>query len=47
MIYNLKNKIKEISNKKSDINEHIVTMIKYGSKCEHITEMGVRGIVST
>lgn len=47
MIYNLENKIKEISNKKSDINEHIFTMIKYGKKCEHITEMGVRGIVST
>jgi len=31
----------------SDINEHIPTLIKYGSECEHITEMGVRWITST
>jgi hypothetical protein len=31
----------------SDINEHIPTFIKYGTECEHITEMGVRAITST
>jgi hypothetical protein len=31
----------------SDINEHIPTLIKYGSECRHITEMGVRWITST
>jgi len=31
----------------SDINEHIPTLIKYGSECETITEMGVRWITST
>lgn len=30
-----------------DINEHIPTLIKYGSECNHITEMGVRWITST
>jgi hypothetical protein len=30
-----------------DINEHIPTLIKYGSECETITEMGVRWITST
>ncbi len=30
-----------------DINEHISTLIKYGSECNHITEMGVRWITST
>jgi hypothetical protein len=31
----------------SDINEHIPTLIKYGSECDSITEMGVRWITST
>ena len=31
----------------SDINEHIPTLIQYGSECDHITEMGVRAITST
>ena len=31
----------------SDINEHLPTLAKYASECEHITEMGVRYIVST
>lgn len=30
-----------------DINEHIPTLIKYGSECDTITEMGVRWITST
>jgi hypothetical protein len=31
----------------SDINEHIPTLIRYSKNCQHITEMGVRGIIST
>lgn len=31
----------------SDINEHLPTLRRYASLCEHITEFGVRGIVST
>jgi len=31
----------------SDINEHLPTLKKYGSECKHITEMGVRSVVST
>ena len=47
MIINLDNYIPAIANNPSDINEHIPTIIKYGQKCNHITEMGVRGIIST
>tara|TARA_R110000796_G_scaffold187164_3_gene304076 strand:+ start:1030 stop:1614 length:585 start_codon:yes stop_codon:yes gene_type:complete len=47
MIINLDNYIPAIANHPSDINEHIPTIIKYGQKCNHITEMGVRGIIST
>lgn len=32
---------------KSDINEHLPTIKKYATECEHITEMGVRWVVST
>jgi len=31
----------------SDIHEHLPVLKKYASECDHITEMGVRGIVST
>ena len=31
----------------SDINEHLPTLKVYAEQCEHVTEMGVRGIVST
>ena len=31
----------------SDINEHLPTLKKYASKCDHVTEMGVRSVVST
>ena len=30
-----------------DINEHIPTLKIYGEKCKHITEFGVRSIIST
>jgi hypothetical protein len=47
MIYDLEIKVNEAYSIPSDINEHIPTLIKYGEECNHITEMGVRGICST
>jgi hypothetical protein len=37
----------ELCNRPSDINEHLPTLKKYADECEHITEMGVRWVVST
>lgn len=34
-------------NKPSDINEHLEALKNYASECDHITEMGVRNVVST
>lgn len=31
----------------SDINEHLPTLEKYTTECDHVTEMGVRWVVST
>jgi hypothetical protein len=31
----------------SDINEHLPTLKKYAEQCDHITEFGVRAVVST
>ena len=31
----------------SDINQHMPTLKKYAEECDHITEMGVRWVVST
>ena len=31
----------------SDIYEHLPTLARYGSECSHITECGVRGVVSS
>lgn len=36
-----------LCNTPSDINEHLPTLKKYAQECEHITEMGVRWVVST
>ena len=47
MVHNLEQKVNEVYKNRSDINEHIPTLVKYGSECNHITEMGVRGIIST
>lgn len=44
---NLEEKIQHLTIHHSDINEHIPTIVRYGKECKHITEMGVRGIVST
>jgi len=37
----------ELVKTKSDINEHLATLLEYASKCEHITELGSRWMVST
>jgi hypothetical protein len=47
MIYDLETKVNEMYFTPSDINEHIPTLLKYGSECDSITEMGVRAICST
>ena len=47
MIQDLENLVNKLFQTPSDINEHFPSIIKYGSECDHITEMGVRGIVST
>lgn len=31
----------------SDINEHLPTLKRYAEECDHVTEMGVRWVVST
>lgn len=43
----LNQKINQLYQTPSDINEHIPTILKYGQECNHITEMGVRWVVST
>ena len=43
----LEQKVNEIYTTPSDINEHVPTLLTYGQECDHITEMGVRWIVST
>lgn len=43
----LENLVNKLVNTSTDINEHVHTLIKYASQCDHITEMGVRGIFST
>ena len=47
MIIELNNQVKVLTETPSDINEHFPAILKYGSECNHITEMGVRGINST
>lgn len=43
----LESKYAELCRTHSDINEHLPTLRKYASDCKHVTEMGVRWIVST
>ena len=43
----IENTYNELVNKSSDINEHLPTLRRYAEECEHITEMGVRWVVST
>lgn len=47
MIQNLEHLINQLHQTPSDINEHFPAILKYGGECEHITEMGVRWVVST
>lgn len=44
---NLEDLYANASKRASDINEHMETLVKYGSECKHITEMGVRAISTT
>jgi len=45
----LNKKLQNIYNqtKSADIREHLYTLKNYAEKSRHITEMGVRGVVST
>jgi hypothetical protein len=47
MIIDLETQVNILYNTPSDINEHFPTILEYGQQCDHITEMGVRGIIST
>jgi hypothetical protein len=43
----LESKYKYMCQKQSDINEHLPTLYRYATECEHITECGVRTVVSS
>lgn len=43
----LDEKFIQMVNTPSDINEHLSILKKYAEECDHVTEMGVRWIVST
>jgi hypothetical protein len=43
----IREKFEQAKNTPSDINEHMETLLKYGQQCNHITEFGVRNVVST
>lgn len=47
MTKRLQEKYKQLCEAPSDINEHLPTLCRYAEQSEHITEMGVRTIVST
>lgn len=47
MSENLEQIYNRFCNTPSDINEHLPILKQYASDCEHVTEMGVRYIVST
>jgi cephalosporin hydroxylase len=42
----MEEKYKELCNTPSDINQHLPKLREYADRCDHITEMGVRGCVS-
>jgi len=44
---NIEKEYLELWNTISDINEHLPVLRKYAAECDHVTEMGVRGVVST
>jgi hypothetical protein len=43
----LKVRYKDAKNIGSDINEHIETFFEYSKQCSHITELGIRSVVSS
>lgn len=43
----IEDKFEQLCGAKSDINEHLPVLRHYASQCNHVTEFGVRGIVST
>lgn len=43
----IEEKLNELIQTPSDINEHLATLKNYAARCEHVTEMGVRWVVST
>lgn len=43
----IKQKYENACAQRSDINEHLPTLLKYAKQVKHITEMGVRDVVST
>lgn len=43
----IEQKYNELCQKPSDINEHLPVLKKYAAECTHVTEMGVRWVVST
>lgn len=46
-IVKIEQKFKELCKEKSDINEHLPTLMKYASECNNIFETGVRGCISS
>jgi hypothetical protein len=44
---NLSDKLAELMSKPSDINEHLPLLVEFARRCDHVTEMGVRDVVST
>lgn len=42
----IESKFKMAKSAPSDINQHLDTLRSYAEECEHVTEMGVRGVVS-
>ena len=47
MIHDLEKKVNQLYHTPSDINEHFPAIIELAKECDHITEMGVRTVVST
>lgn len=43
----LESKYRERCSRYSDIYEHLPTLSKYASQCQHVTEFGMRSVVST
>lgn len=47
IMQNIENVYRRLTNKPSDINEHLPTLMKYANECESVFETGVRGCVSS